>query len=61
MVKPNKLLKFFQFIKFPLYQTSGQNYSMIPNIENDLLAIGQELSIQLIGPIGSELVYAIWF
>jgi hypothetical protein len=39
MVKPMKLLIFFQFIKFPLYQTSGQNYSMMPNIEKDLLAI----------------------
>jgi hypothetical protein len=49
MVKPNKLLKFFQFIKFPLYQTSGQNYSMMPNIGKDLLTIGQEDQFNLLG------------
>jgi hypothetical protein len=42
MVKPNKLLKFFQFIKFLLYQTTGQNYLMMPNFGKDLFAIGQD-------------------
>jgi hypothetical protein len=41
-----KLLKFFQFIKFPLSRT-GQNFAMMPNIEQDLLAIGQEHQLNL--------------
>jgi hypothetical protein len=48
MVKPIKLLKFFQFIKYPLYQTSGQNYFMMPNNEKDLLAIEQEHQFNLL-------------
>jgi hypothetical protein len=48
MVKPMKLLKFFHFIKFPLSQTSGQNYSMMPNIDKDLFAIGQECQFSLL-------------
>jgi hypothetical protein len=41
MVNPSKLLKFFQFIKFPLAQNLGSNLMMMPNIDQDLLAIGQ--------------------
>jgi hypothetical protein len=37
-----KLLKFFQFIKFPLSQSTGQKFSMMPNIDQDLLAIEQD-------------------
>jgi hypothetical protein len=48
MLKPMKLLKFFQLIKFRLYKTSGQNYSMMPNIEKDLPAIGQEHQFNLL-------------
>ena len=48
MVKPNKLLKFFQFIKFPLSQSMGQNLTMMPNVEQDLLAIGQEHQFNLL-------------
>jgi hypothetical protein len=48
MVKSIKLLKFFQFIKFPFFQTSGQNFTMMPNIERDLLAIGQEHQFNLL-------------
>jgi hypothetical protein len=28
-------------MKFPLLQTTGQNFSMMPNIKQDLLALGQ--------------------
>ena len=48
MVKPNKLLKFFQFIKFPLSQSMGQNLTMMPNVEQDLLAIGQDHQFNLL-------------
>jgi hypothetical protein len=48
MVNPNKLLKFFQFIKFPLAQNLGSNLTMMPNIEQDLLAIGQEHQFNLL-------------
>ena len=48
MVKPTKLLKFFQFIKFPLSQTSGQNYSKMPIVCKDVLAIGQEHQFNLL-------------
>jgi hypothetical protein len=43
-----KLPKYFQFITFPLNQNSGQNYSMMPIIEKDLLAIGQEHQFNLL-------------
>ena len=42
MVNLNKLLKFFQFIKFSLAQNLGSNLTMMPNIDQDVLAIGQE-------------------
>jgi hypothetical protein len=45
---PMKLLKFYQFIKFPLSQTTGQNFSMILNIDQDLLAIGHEHQFNLL-------------
>ena len=41
MVKQEKLLKFFKFIKFPLTQTTTTNFSMVPHVESDLLAVGQ--------------------
>ncbi len=46
MVTPMKLL--FQFIKVLLSQTSGQNYSIMPNIDLDLLAIGQDHQFNLL-------------
>jgi hypothetical protein len=48
MVKPIKLLKFFQFIKFLFSQNSGQNFSLMPNIDKDLIAIGQEHQFNLL-------------
>jgi hypothetical protein len=48
MVNPSKLLKFFQFIKFPLAQTLGSNLTMMPNIYQDLLAIGQDHQFNLL-------------
>jgi hypothetical protein len=42
LVNPSKLLKFFQFIKFPLAQNLGSNLTIMPNIVQDLLAIGQD-------------------
>ncbi len=48
MVNPNKLLKFFQFIKFPLAQNLGSNLTMMPNINQDLLAIGQNHQFNLL-------------
>ena len=48
MVNPNKLLKFFQFIKFPLAQNLGSNLTMMPNINEDLLAIGQDHQFNLL-------------
>ena len=48
MVKPMKLLKFFQFIKFPLSQPTGKNFSLMPNIDQDLLAIGQDHQFNLL-------------
>ena len=41
MVKPEKLLKFFKFIKFPLTQADSTNFSMIPHMDSELLAVGQ--------------------
>ena len=48
MVKPMKLLKFFQFIKFPLSQNIGKNLTMMPNVNEDLLAIGHEHQFKLL-------------
>ena len=48
MVNPSKLLKFFQFIKFPLAQNLGSNLTMMPNINRDLLAIGQDHQFNLL-------------
>jgi hypothetical protein len=48
MVKPMQLLKFFQFIKFLLSQTTGQNFLLMPNINQDLLAIGQDQQFNLL-------------
>jgi hypothetical protein len=43
-----KLLKFFQFVKFPLSQTTGENNSLMPNINQDLLAIEQDHEFTLL-------------
>jgi hypothetical protein len=48
MVNPSKLLKFFQFIKFPLAQNLGSNLTMMPTINEDLLAIGQDHQFNLL-------------
>ena len=48
IVKPIKLLKFFQLIKFPLSQSLGQNSTMMPDVKEDLLAIGQEHQFKLL-------------
>jgi hypothetical protein len=48
MVNPNKVLKLIQFIKFTLAQNLGSNLTMMPNIEQDLLAIGQEHQFNLL-------------
>ncbi len=44
MVQPIKLLKFFQFIKFPSFQNSGQNFTIMPDIDKDLLAMDRNIS-----------------
>ena len=41
MVKPEKLLKFFKFIRFPLTQSHTTNFSMVPHMDSELLAVGQ--------------------
>ncbi len=43
-----KVLKFFQFIKFGITQNSNQNMAMMPNVEQDLLAIDQDHQINLL-------------
>ena len=48
MVKPNKMLKFFQYIKFPMTQTIGQNYSLMPHMEKDLLAVGADHQFKIL-------------
>jgi hypothetical protein len=48
MVKPNKLLKFFQFIKFTFSQSLGSNFTMMPNVDKDLLAKGQDHQFNLL-------------
>jgi hypothetical protein len=48
MVKSIKLLKFSQFIKFPVAQYLGSNLTMMPNVDQDLLAIGQEHQFNLL-------------
>jgi hypothetical protein len=47
VVKPKKFIKFFQFIKFPFSQLSVQNFTMMPNIDKDLLTIGQDHQFNL--------------
>jgi hypothetical protein len=48
MVKLKESLKFFQFIKLPLTQNLGTNLTMMPNADQDLLAIGQEHQYNLL-------------
>ena len=43
MVKPSKLLQLYKFIKFPLTQTTGHNITMMPSMDQDLLAVGEEM------------------
>jgi hypothetical protein len=48
VVKLVKLLKFFQLIKFSLSKSTGQNFWMMPNIDQDLLAIGRDHQFNLL-------------
>ena len=41
LVKLINLLKFFQLIKFSVYQSIGQNLTMMPHVEEYFLAVGQ--------------------
>ena len=47
MVKPSKLLQLYKFIKFPLTQTTGHNITMMPSMDQDLLAVGEEYQYKL--------------
>ena len=47
MVKPAKLLQLYRFIKFPLTQTTGHNITMMPSMDQDLLAVGEDYQYKL--------------
>ena len=47
MVKPSKLLQLYRFIKFPLAQTISHNITMMPAMDQDLLAVGKEYQYKL--------------
>ena len=47
MVKPSKLLQLYKFIKFPLTQTVGHNITMMPSMNQDMLAVWEEYQYKL--------------
>ena len=48
MVHPKNLLQFFQLVPFPIANSIKNNTSMMPNVKEDLIAVGAEHQFQLV-------------
>ena len=48
MVHPKNLLQFFQLVPFPIANSIKSNTSMMPNVKEDLIAVGAEHQFQLV-------------
>ena len=51
MVRPENLLQFFRLIPFPISNQIKTNYSMIPKLEQEMIAIGGKHQYQLVSQV----------
>ena len=48
MMHPKNLLQFFQLVPFTIANSIKTNTSMMPNVKEDLIAVGEENQFQLV-------------
>ena len=51
MVRPDNLLQFFRLVPFPISNAIKANFSMIPKVDQELIAIGVDHQFQLVNQI----------
>ena len=60
MVYPKNLLQFFQLVPFPIANSNKSNSSMMPNVKEDLIAIGAEHQFQLLSQTDLQACQLYW-